>query len=185
MNRVALGFMKRVVQLRNARGQTVHLLGTAHVSERSRVEVKDLITHIKPGVVFVEICEQRKPILDEEDSENKKMTLAESLDALRTGEMNAFSLLMMYLMKAYNLKPGMEFRAAAQTAKELGDIPVVLGDRMISITMMRFWGGLSVWDKFRLIKSLFEPEDNSDDKEGTHISVSMLQPMYTTFKVCD
>jgi pheromone shutdown protein TraB len=172
MNRVALGFMKRVVQLRNAKGQTVHLLGTAHVSERSRVEVKELITHIKPGAVFVEVCEQRKHILDEEASEQKDMTLAESLDGLRTGQINAFSLFMVYLMKAYNLKPGLEFRAAAQTAKELGNIPVVLGDRMISITMMRFWGGLSLWDKFRLVKSLFGSDD--DDKEGKIYSFPML-----------
>jgi pheromone shutdown protein TraB len=167
MNKTALGFMKRVVKLRNARGQTVHLLGTAHVSERSRVEVKELITHIKPGAVFVEVCEQRKHILEHEEVEKKDMTWAESLDALRTGEINAFSLFFIYLMKAYNLKPGLEFKAAAETAKELGNIPVVLGDRMISITMMRFWGGLSLWDKFRLTKTLLTSDDAP---EGTYCS---------------
>eukprot|EP00428_Durinskia_dybowskii_P061229 CAMPEP_0170363144 /NCGR_PEP_ID=MMETSP0117_2-20130122/4702_1 /TAXON_ID=400756 /ORGANISM="Durinskia baltica, Strain CSIRO CS-38" /LENGTH=222 /DNA_ID=CAMNT_0010617595 /DNA_START=282 /DNA_END=950 /DNA_ORIENTATION=- len=76
---------------------------------------------------------------------------------LRSGQVNPFTVLYMGLMKYYDLKPGGEMKVAAQTAKEMGDIPIVLGDRFMDLTTSRLWNGLTFWDKVKLLKSQLIP----------------------------
>lgn len=47
----------------------VYLLGTAHVSKDSCEDVKILMESIKPDVLFVELCNQRIGILEDEDTD--------------------------------------------------------------------------------------------------------------------
>ena len=47
----------------------VYLLGTAHVSKDSCEDVKTLMESIKPDVLFVELCNQRIGILEDEDTD--------------------------------------------------------------------------------------------------------------------
>lgn len=138
--------LKHVIKLSNSRGQVVHLLGTAHVSERSCAEVKELIHIIKPAAVFVELCEQRRSILEPgyiKDANNLSFK-----ERIMAGD-NPFQVMYLLLMKMYDLKPGKEFVAASETAKEL-DIPLILGDRPVKITVDRLWMGLTMWQKAKL-----------------------------------
>lgn len=41
-------------------GYTVHIIGTAHVSKESAKQVVDLIQHVQPGIVMIELCNSRK-----------------------------------------------------------------------------------------------------------------------------
>ena len=45
---------------------------------------------------------------------------------------------------------GGEFAAAADAARNIGST-VILGDRLVSITLQRLWGALSVFQKLRLV----------------------------------
>lgn len=57
----------------------VYLLGTAHVSKDSCEDVKLLMNAIKPDVLFVELCNQRIAILEEdEEDDSDNMTLNSS-----------------------------------------------------------------------------------------------------------
>ena len=47
----------------------VYLLGTSHVSTDSCDDLKILMNHLKPDVLFVELCPQRIPILFQEDQD--------------------------------------------------------------------------------------------------------------------
>ena len=64
----------------------VYILGTAHVSKDSCEDVKLLMEHVKPDVLFVELCNQRIAILDDsvelephgDMTDNANTTIAES-----------------------------------------------------------------------------------------------------------
>jgi pheromone shutdown protein TraB len=60
----------------------VYILGTAHVSKDSCEDVKLLMDHVKPDVLFVELCNQRIAILDDSVEQNEEMnanaTIADS-----------------------------------------------------------------------------------------------------------
>lgn len=157
--------LKHVVKLTNARGQVVHLLGTAHVSERSCLEVRELVHTIKPAAVFVELCEQRKGILEHGGKDDVDLTNKEIWDKVRSNEMNPFQVMYLSVMKMYDLRPGKEFVAASDAAKELG-IPLVLGDRPVGITLSRLWMGLNVWQKAKLLW-YFLPKPTFDDSAIT------------------
>jgi pheromone shutdown protein TraB len=63
----------------------VYILGTAHVSKDSCDDVKTLMKHVKPDVLFIELCNQRIAIL-----ENGSETLDEVVDCKKeksVGEM--------------------------------------------------------------------------------------------------
>ena len=57
---VAAGHLENVCE--------VYLLGTAHVSKDSCEDVKLLMDHVRPDVLFIELCNQRLAILDDEVS---------------------------------------------------------------------------------------------------------------------
>jgi pheromone shutdown protein TraB len=150
MNKIPVALAKRVTTLQNLKGQLVYVLGTAHVSKRSEAETRELILQTKPKAVFVELCEQRRPLLDQNEGKPEpELSFSDQLAAVRTGQVNLFTMFYKLMMKMYNLTPGGEFRAAAAAAKDLG-VPLVLGDRIVGITIMRFWKGMTFWDKLKL-----------------------------------
>ncbi|KYQ92819.1 hypothetical protein DLAC_05404 [Tieghemostelium lacteum] len=56
--------------------------------------------------------------------------------------------------KQSNSQPGSEFITAFLEAKKIG-ATVVLGDRLVEITLQRVWSSLSRWEKFKFVYSLF------------------------------
>jgi len=62
-------------------GATVYVVGTAHVSRASVVDVCEVIRFTKPNLVFLELCRSRLPLLltPESDSSGPPLTLAQTL----------------------------------------------------------------------------------------------------------
>ncbi|EGC30462.1 hypothetical protein DICPUDRAFT_99532 [Dictyostelium purpureum] len=56
--------------------------------------------------------------------------------------------------KKSNVNPGSEFITAFVEAKKVGSL-VVLGDRLIEITLQRVWNSLSTWEKLKFVFYLF------------------------------
>lgn len=155
---------RSVVSLKNAKGQLVHVIGTAHVSQQSCDDVRELIAITKPSAVFVELCKQREKALDSnfDPSEASDLSTRETIERYKNGNLNGFTLMYSIIMKYYDLKPGKEFIAAAESAAEL-QVPIVLGDRLMGITVKRIWMGMTFWQKASLVRHFLS---GSDAEEG-------------------
>jgi pheromone shutdown protein TraB len=147
----------------------VIVIGTAHVSSVSARDVKEAIELLKPDTVFLELCKARSSLLllnEEETLANyqKPITSKEVVEAVKTGQLMAFFLGLLYRKIVAKLKaiPGAEFRAAYESGKVMGS-NVVLGDRPISITLARCWNALSGWERLKFGWGLLnEPLDISE-----------------------
>ncbi|GFH60484.1 hypothetical protein CTEN210_16960 [Chaetoceros tenuissimus] len=110
----------------------VYVLGTAHVSKDSCEDVKFLMKHIKPDVLFIEICTQRLNILEDvpdiqsEDESGKAKSVGEMTKEvmLHNPEMNKAAALSSVLLtkiqgdyaSKLNVTIGGEFREAFKVA---------------------------------------------------------------------
>ncbi|MBN2734942.1 MAG: TraB/GumN family protein [Methanomicrobiaceae archaeon] len=131
----------------------IHLVGTAHVSKNSVEDVRRAIEEFQPDVVAIELDRGRYAALKKQGS-NPGVD-----DILKGGN---FSEILIQWMLAYiqrkigmdvGVEPGSEMIAAVEEA-EKREIPIALADRDIRITLSRFWQGMSVWEKLKLIGAL-------------------------------
>lgn len=131
------------------------LVGTAHISEASVVEVEQTIRELNPDRICVELDEARQQTLTQAQQ-------WQELDIFKIfREKKAFLLLGNLVLGAsqrrmgmdMGVKPGAEMKAAIDTAAELG-IPVSLIDRQIQITLRRAWSKSGFWGKNKLLASL-------------------------------
>ena len=155
--------MKREVDLGDRK---VTVVGTAHVSEESVQRVRDTITEISPDLVAVELDDAR---LESMRNENgwKDLDISE---AIREGKgfMLAVNLFLSIEQKRMGLEtgtpPGTEMLAALDMAEEAG-IDTELVDRDINDTFRRMFSGLTLWEKAKLLASLFAGEEEMDVEE--------------------
>ena len=131
----------------------IHLVGTAHVSKNSVEEVRRAIDEFSPDVIAIELDRGRYAAI-------KKQGKAPEVDDILKG--GNFSEILMQWMLAYiqrkigmnvGVEPGSEMIAAIEEA-EARNIPIALADRDIRITLSRFWQGMSLWEKVKLIGAL-------------------------------
>ncbi len=131
------------------------IIGTAHVSEKSVLEVTRAIEEKKPDIVAVELCPSRYKALtgQEEETEIK-------ISELLSGGRLYFFLVqwfLAYIQKKIGdelgVKPGSEMLAAIEAAKRTG-ARVALVDRDVGITIQRFWSAMGFLDKVKLIGSM-------------------------------
>ena len=143
---------QRVLKLN---GRTITLIGTAHVSAESITEVKETIKSLKPDCVAVELDEKRADSIKNTDKYKQ-------LDIIKVLRRNEGFLLMANLVLAsfqrrmgqnIGVKPGDEMLAGIQTAEEM-NIPVVMADRPIQVTLKRAWAKNSLWGKCKLLSAL-------------------------------
>ncbi len=131
------------------------IVGTAHVSEKSVLEVIQAIEDMKPDIVAVELCPARYKALTGQEEE-KEIKISELLSG---GKLYFFLVqwFLAYIQKKIGdemgVKPGSEMLAAIEAAKKTG-ARVALVDRDVGITIQRFWSAMSFLDKVRLIGSL-------------------------------
>ncbi len=150
------------------------IVGTAHVSDKSRQEVADLIERIKPDKVCVELDQERYDSFY--DTERWK-----KLDIFEVIKKGKFLYLLANLaISAYQrkmgaklgVKPGAELIGATEVAKANG-AEVVLIDRNIHITLKRVWGNLGFFTKCGLLRgiveSLFEGPDETKEQTSSDI----------------
>jgi pheromone shutdown-related protein TraB len=151
----------------NLGDREVVLVGTAHVSEESRKEVKETIDEEDPDLVGVELDENRLKSL-REDSGWKDLNLSE---AIREGQ--APLLLTNLLLSIYQrslgleqgIKPGEEMLDAVELA-EKNSIDYSLLDRDINETLSRAFSELSIWEKFKLLASFMMPQESDVEVEN-------------------
>jgi len=144
-------------------GSTVHLLGTMHIAEASAVAARDLIRreHAKGhlGAVFLELDAGRFERLKKSSRERAdESLLTHAMNILRRPNSSTLtSLVELGLTTAYRtlhkmgFASGVEFVAAMETADGL-NIPIVLGDQEVRVTLSRLAEGFrSDFDVSRLM----------------------------------
>lgn len=136
-------------------GKEILLIGTAHVSMRSVVEVERVIREERPDTVCVELDEGRYQTL---------------VDTARWQRLNIFEVIrqkkVLFLLSSLALgayqrrmgerlgvSPGAELLAAVETAKEVG-AEVRFVDRDVQATLKRTWANLGFWDRTQMIGGL-------------------------------
>lgn len=127
------------------------LVGTAHISQASVQEVREVIAREAPAVVAVELDEARFRALTEPD----RWKSTKLVDVIKQGK--AFLLLAQAFLASYQrrlgekfgVQPGSEMLAAIDEAKQRG-AELVLADRDIAVTMKRAWGRMGLREKLRI-----------------------------------
>ncbi|CAK9218133.1 unnamed protein product [Sphagnum troendelagicum] len=170
----------------------VRIVGTAHVSKDSCKEVEDVIRHVKPQVVFLELCNSRVAILVPQKFQVP--TFSKMLEMWRKKEMNAFGVIYSWFLAKVGEKlevlPGSEFRVGYEQALACG-AKVTLGDRPVHITLQRTWARMSMWHKAKffysiLLGSIFMPTADElatmmEKMEKTDEITYMIQTLSKTF----
>ncbi|WP_226483027.1 TraB/GumN family protein [Natrinema amylolyticum] len=133
---------------------SVEVLGTAHVSQASVDEVRETIDREDPDVVAVELDEGRY-----------RQMKGGTPDDIEAGDLlsgNTVFQFLAYWMLSYvqsrlgdqfDIEPGADMRAAIEAAEANGS-GVALVDRDIQTTIQRFWNGLTVTEKLKMVGGL-------------------------------
>ncbi len=132
------------------------LLGTAHVSRASASEVSRLLASGEYDAVALELCPSRLRSLIHPE-ELADMDLFGIIRAGRAPMVIASLALGAYqqrLAEQFGIEPGAEMRAAVEAAEQR-DLPLILIDREIGISLRRLYRGLSWWRRLLLISGLF------------------------------
>merc|ERR1712226_922379 len=155
--------------LRTKNGARVYVVGTAHFSHESQVDVATVIQTVQPDIVVLELCKERTNILhlDEETvlEEAKNLTMDKMILAIRqNGTIQGVMYLLLLSMSAHLTKelgmaPGGEFRRAFREAHSVPGCLVHLGDRPINVTLKRALGSLSLWQKLKLGINILTSKD--------------------------
>ncbi len=142
------------------------LIGTAHVSDKSVIDVNEAIEREKPDIVAVELCKGRYKALKGEE-EVKEVNIKDLLSG------NKFYHFLMHWLLAYvqkkfgkeqGVKPGAEMLSAIEKAEKI-NAHIALIDRDIQITLARFWNKMSFFEKLKLFGSLIGAMFSSSTEE--------------------
>lgn len=136
-------------------GRKFILVGTAHVSAQSVEEVKSVIRGQMPDSVAIELDQKRLESMEDPEAW-RKMDIIKVLKNKQGFLMIANLVLSSYQKRmgtTSGVKPGDEMMAAIETAREL-NIPQVMVDRSIAVTLRRAWAINSFWGKMKLLSSL-------------------------------
>lgn len=137
-------------------GREFILIGTAHVSKQSALQVKEVIEAERPDSVCIELDAQRYQSV----TENSKW---KETDIFKVIKEKKSSLLLMNLAISsfqnrladqFGIKPGQEMIQGIQSAKETG-AELVLADRNIQVTFSRIWSNIGFMGKAQLLTSVF------------------------------
>ncbi len=131
------------------------IVGTAHVSNESVLEVENSIRAEKPDTVCIEIDEARYKSISQRDSW-ANLSIPQ---VLKQGK--GFLLLANLVLSSFQkrigldlgVKPGEEMIRAITVAKELG-IPFEFADREINTTFRRAWGKTGFWGKNKMLAAM-------------------------------
>ncbi|MFW6326096.1 MAG: TraB/GumN family protein [Desulfovermiculus sp.] len=175
-------------------GKTVHIVGTAHVSQASVDDVRRTISMTQPDTVCVELCPSRFQAMIQPD-DWKKMDIYRVVK-----EKKSLFLLIQLILSAFyrsiarqlGVQPGAEMLAAVNMAKEQG-AGLILADRDVNITLKRVWGYLSWWHKlkmlFHLLTSLILPHNVDEasiedlkDKDQLEVVMDQMARSYPQVK---
>ena len=145
-----------IFRINTSDGREIILIGTAHISQASKELVRETIEAEKPDTICIELDEGRlKSIRDPERW--KKTDLREVIKKKQLATLIANLVLGSYQKRMGDqtgVKPGSELKEAADIATEK-EIPIVLADRDIKITLKRTWACTPWYRKLSLLGGLF------------------------------
>ncbi|UER67590.1 TraB family protein [Borrelia sp. BU AG58] len=141
----------------------IYILGTAHVSKKSSQDTAALIERLKPSFVAVELDRARYDAILDTD-EHKRWQDLDIYKAIKQGK--AFLLIVQIILsnfqkrlaKEQGICPGEEMKTAILKARER-NIPIILADRKVEITLRRAWNCVPFVEKIKIISSLFSFSD--------------------------
>ena len=145
-----------IYRINTDEGREIVLIGTAHISKASKELVRETIENEKPDTICVELDEGRAKSIQDPDRW-KKMDLKEVIKKKQLSTLIANLVLGSYqkrMGEQTGVKPGAELKEAVDVANEK-DIPVVLADRDIKITLRRTWACTPWYRKLSLLGGLF------------------------------
>ena len=162
--------MSQLQRVLSFNGRTITLIGTAHVSAESVAEVENTIRELKPDSVAIELDEKRADSIRNKD----KYRELDIIKVLRRGE--GFLLLANLVLASFQrrmgqnvgVNPGDEMLAAMRVADEL-NIPTVMADRAIQVTLKRAWAKNSFWGKCKLLATLLSSAFSKEDMSAQDI----------------
>ncbi|APX94347.1 conjugal transfer protein TraB [Halomonas sp. 1513] len=131
------------------------LLGTAHVSKESADEVRALVRSGDFDAVAIELCASRHHSLVEPDA----LAGQDLFEIFRQGKagMVAASLALgafqQRVAEQSGIEPGAEMRAALEETQR-HDLPLLLIDRDVGITLKRIYANVPWWQRFSLFSGL-------------------------------
>ncbi|RCV86421.1 TraB/GumN family protein [Billgrantia montanilacus] len=152
------------------------LLGTAHVSAQSADDVRRLIGSGEFDAVAIELCDSRHQNLSDPDALGKQ----DLFEIFRQGKagMVAASLALgafqQRVAEQSGIEPGAEMRAALEEARR-HELPLLLIDRDVGITLKRIYHNVPWWQRMSLFTGLLgsvlsrqeiKPEEIERLKEG-------------------
>jgi pheromone shutdown-related protein TraB len=162
--------------------KTILLVGTAHISRQSSDLVKEIIEQERPDAVCIELDDKRYAAL-------AHRARWENLDLKQVVRDKQLATLMVNLiLAAYQKKlggqlgvlPGTELLTAAQTAERY-NIPVVLCDRDVRVTLRRAWRATTFIKKgyllATLLASLFDSTELDEEKVAELRSKDVLSEL--------
>jgi pheromone shutdown-related protein TraB len=164
----------------------IHLVGTAHVSRKSIDEVRAAVDTFNPEVIAIELDPQRYQALRQQMMEaadgavrsDDGSEVPEVRDLLKGN----FTVMLVQWILAYvqrkigmnvGVEPGAEMKEAIRLADER-NIQIALIDRDIRITLARFWGGMKLFEKLKLLWALMQSVFGSDDETDVLDSVDRV-----------
>jgi pheromone shutdown-related protein TraB len=159
-----------------AGGTTFHVVGTAHVSDRSAAEVREIIRRVRPEVVCVELCQARYDALTQ-DTAFRDLDIFKVIREGKTLYLLAHLALGAYQRRmgaALGVKPGAEMLAAIEEARAIG-ARVELVDRDIHTTLKRTWGNLGLWSRSKMLSQLLVGVGNESDEGVTASDIERLK----------
>jgi len=153
----------------------ITLVGTAHISEKSVKEVKEVIEEEKPDIVAVELCKRRYDSIKKKDQwENTPISkLLKGNNAYLLIAQTFLSSIQRKLGKEYGVEPGSEMIMAMDIAKK-HDLKIALVDRDISITLKRAWRKMGIREKFRLVWEFLKAIVGFDEEEIEELDLEKL-----------
>ncbi len=147
----------------------VLVIGTAHVSKKSVEDVQTIFGLYKPDTVAVELCKPRFETLMK-PKHWRHLDIAQVIKQRKVWLLCSSLILSAFQRKIgeeSGSKPGMEMKTALILAQNK-DIPFILADREVRITLSRAWAKLGffsrLWLSSFLLGSLFVSDDVNPDE---------------------
>ena len=131
------------------------IIGTAHVSVESSLEVKEALENERPAHLCIEIDRERLANLDKGNA----LSGTDLRCVIRNGQ--GFMMMTQLALGAFQRRiglgvgsqPGAEMKMAVDVAREL-DIPFSCCDRRVQITLRRAWRKSGFFDRIKLLSAL-------------------------------
>ena len=133
----------------------ITLLGTAHISQASADKVRELLHSGDYDAVAVELCPSRHNAIMNPDA-LAKMDLFQIIRERKATLVAANLALGAYqqrMAEQLGIEPGSEMRMAVNIATE-SKLPVLLIDRVISVTLKRIYKNVGWWKRINLLAGL-------------------------------